>query len=111
EAMRRHLEALGYPKRQIVSLTGDGATRSALAGYLRSWLPKNVKEDSEVVFYFSGHGAPDAETGKAYLVPWDGSPEFLADSGFALDELYAGLAKLKAARIIVALDSCFSGSG
>lgn len=110
-AVRAHLEALGYPKRHVVYLAGDNATRSSLAGYLQSWLPKNVKEDSEVFFYFSGHGAPDAETKKAYLVPWDASAEFLSESGYPLDELYSRLAKLGAARVVVALDSCFSGAG
>lgn len=111
EAVRRHLLALGYPMRHIIYLAGDGATRSSLAGYLNSWLPKNVKDDSEVFFYFSGHGAPDVETKQAYLVPWDGSPQFLSETGYPLEELYKRLSALKARRVIVALDSCFSGAG
>ena len=61
--------------------------------------------------YFSGHGAPDPETGHAYLVPWDGDPSYLARTAYPLKRLYGSLKALKAKRVLVALDSCFSGAG
>jgi len=79
--------------------------------YLNSWLPKNVKPKSRVYFYFSGHGAPDPESGDAYLVPWDGDPKFLPDTAYPLERLYRRLSALPAKEVIVALDACFSGSG
>lgn len=110
-AVRRHLKALGYPERNIIYLTGDNAGKSGLEKYLDSWLPRNLNEDSQFLFYFSGHGAPDPSTGQAYLVPWDGDPKFLEDTGYPIQKLYAQLGKLKSRHIIVALDSCFSGAG
>ena len=79
--------------------------------YLEEWLPRNAKPTSTVFFYYSGHGAPDPETGKAYLVPWDGDPQFLKSTAYPLENLYASLRKLKARRVVVALDACFSGAG
>ncbi|MEI8191883.1 MAG: peptidase C14, partial [candidate division NC10 bacterium] len=79
--------------------------------YLEDWLPRNVKDDSRVSFYFSGHGAPDPETGRAFLVPSDGDPNFLEKTAYPLKKLYSGLNSLKVRQVIVALDSCFSGSG
>ncbi len=110
-AMKEHLLALGYPERNIKFLTGSRAVRSSLEAYLEDWLPRNVKDDSRVFFYFSGHGAPAAESGQAYLVPWDGNPNFLDKTGYPLRKLYGDLNALKAKRVIVALDSCFSGAG
>ncbi|MFH1723832.1 MAG: caspase family protein [Elusimicrobiota bacterium] len=110
-AVRAHLLALGYPERNIVYLTGQYASRAGLAKNLESWLPRNVTEDSTVFFYYSGHGAPDTKSGRAYLVPWDGDPRFLEDTAYPVERLYKRLDALKAARVIVALDACFSGGG
>ena len=62
-------------------------------------------------FYFSGHGAPDPASGQAYLVPWDGVPNFLDRTAYPLKKLYAGLNSLKAGQVVVVLDACFSGAG
>ncbi len=110
-AVRRHLEALGWPAKNIVSLEGQAATGSKLKSYLQEWLPLNVKEDSTLFVYYSGHGAPDPVKGDAYLVPWDGDPRFLKSTAYPLKEFYGELAKLKAKRVIVVLDACFSGAG
>ncbi|MBI3553430.1 MAG: caspase family protein [Elusimicrobia bacterium] len=111
QAMRSHLLALGYPERNILFLKGSQAVRSGITKYVESWLPKNVNKNSRVFFYFSGHGAPDAKTGRAYLVPWDGDPKFLDDTAYPVKRLYEKLNALPAKSVLVALDSCFSGAG
>ena len=111
QAMRERLIELGFPERNVISLTGDEATRSSMQAYLDEWLPKNVNEKSRVFFYFSGHGSPDASSGRAYLVPSDGNPRFLKSTAYALTDVYAALSRLPARQVLVALDSCFSGAG
>ncbi|MCR4294382.1 MAG: caspase family protein, partial [Elusimicrobia bacterium] len=111
QSMKAHLLALGYPERNIKMLQGSRAVRSSLEAYLEDWLPKNVQENGTVFVYFSGHGAPDPESGQAYLVPWDGDPAYLSRTAYPLKRLYASLNALKAKRVLVALDSCFSGAG
>lgn len=110
-AVRDHLLALGYPQRNIILLTGDKATRSGLTKILETWLPRNISADSTVFFYYSGHGAPDVKNGDAYLVPWDGDPQFLRETAYPVKRLYSKLGSLKAKRVLVAMDSCFSGAG
>ncbi len=111
KAVRRHLEALGFPARNIISLEGQQATGSKLKSYLEEWLPLNVKPASTLFVYYSGHGAPDPKSGDAYLLPWDGDPKFLKSTAYPLSKLYADLGKTKAKRVLVALDACFSGAG
>ncbi|MFH2201546.1 MAG: ankyrin repeat domain-containing protein [Elusimicrobiota bacterium] len=111
EAVKKHLVSLGWPVRNIIHLAGSKAVRSALEKYLEEWLPRNVRPSSRVLFYFSGHGAPDTQAGRAYLVPWDGDPAFLARTAYPISRLYEKLAALKAAEVIVAMDACFSGAG
>lgn len=111
DAVKAHLRALGVPERNIVLLKGPKAVKSALEKHIGTWLPLMAKPDSRVYFYFSGHGAPDVKNGKAYLVPWDGDPNFLEDTAVPLDRLFARLGALRSRRVLVAMDSCFSGAG
>ncbi|MBI4676681.1 MAG: caspase family protein [Elusimicrobia bacterium] len=110
-AVRSHLIAMGFPKKNIIFLTRDKATKSSFMSYFEEWLPKNVQPESKVFVYFSGHGAPDPESGDAYLVPWDGNPQFLQSTAYSLKQLFAALGRLKAKEVTVALDACFSGAG
>lgn len=110
-AMKTHLLAAGYPERNIVLLTDQQAGKSGLEKYLDAWLPKNTDEKSSVLVYFSGHGAPNPDDDQAYLVPWDGDPKFLANTGYPVKRLYERLNALKAKRVLVAIDACFSGTG
>ncbi|UPT72471.1 MAG: caspase family protein [Elusimicrobiota bacterium] len=111
KTVRRHLEAIGFEPRNVVSLVGQQATGGKLKSYLEEWLPRNVNENSTLFVYYSGHGAPDPKNGDAYLVPWDGDPKYLKSTALPLSKLYADLGKTKAKRVIVALDACFSGAG
>jgi len=104
-------KVMGYPEENIVTLINDRALKSDLEKYLGKWLPNNVEKDSSVFIYYSGHGAPNPKTGDAFLVPYDGDPSFIEETGYPLKRLYAKLDKLPAKEIIVVLDSCFSGAG
>ncbi|MDY6853077.1 MAG: caspase family protein [Thermodesulfobacteriota bacterium] len=104
-------KAMGYPEENVVTLLNDRAAKSDFEKYFDKWLSNQVEKESTVFVYFSGHGAPDPKTGSAYLVPYDGDPTFIAETGYSLNRMYAALGKLPAKEVIVALDSCFSGAG
>lgn len=111
EAVKAHLLALGVPQRNLIHLAGVRATRTGLKKYVETWLPNNVRPGSRVFFYFSGHGAPDPRTGDSYLVPFDGDPNYLADTAYPVKDLYRSLGASGAKEVLVALDACFSGAG
>jgi hypothetical protein len=104
-------KVMGYPKENVVVLLNDKASKNDFDKYLGRWLSNNVEKDSSVFVYYSGHGAPNPTTGDAYLVPYDGDPSFIDDTGYSLKKLYGQLGRLPAREITVALDSCFSGAG
>jgi len=104
-------KTMGYPEENVILLINDKALQSDMAKYFERWLHNNVDKDSRVFVYYSGHGAPDPKTGGAYLVPYDGDPSFIAETGFSLKRMYDALGKLPSKEIVVALDSCFSGAG
>lgn len=76
-------------------------------GRLHKYIKPNV---SRVFIYYGGHGAPDLDSGDAFLVPVDGNPEYIRASGYRLQTFYDNLSKLPAKKITVVLDACFSGN-
>ncbi len=95
----------------MVHLNGEKAGYKGIEKFVEAWLPKNLEADSRVFFYFSGHGAPDPQTGQSYLLPYDGDPNFLENTGYPLKRLYEKLGALPAREVIVVIDACFSGAG
>jgi ankyrin repeat protein len=102
---------MGYPEENIVTLLNEKAAKSDLEKYFEKWLPNNAEKDGTVLIYYSGHGSPNPKSGDAYLVPFDGDPTFIHETGFSLKRLYRNLEKLPVKEVIVMLDSCFSGAG
>lgn len=105
------VETLGYPEENVVLLLDERAAKSDLEKYLEDWLPRKVGPGGTAVVFFSGHGAPDAARGKAYLVPYDGDPGFLEKTAYPMARLTETLAGLKGRRAIILADACFSGAG
>jgi hypothetical protein len=103
--------AMGFDRKNVVQLVNERATRTDLATYLGPWLKDRVTAKSRVFVYFSGHGSPDPVTGEGYLIPYDGSPNYVGSSAVSLKQLYDGLSQLPAQDVTVVLDSCFSGAG
>jgi hypothetical protein len=105
-------KTLGVPEANIKVLIGESASRADMSGALLEWLPRNaVESGGRVYVFFSGHGAPDVESGDAYLVPYDANPAYLKTGGFSLSGLQETLAGLNGQQVYVFLDACFSGQG
>lgn len=117
--MRQYAEkTLGFRPENIIYL--EDATQSQFInvfgnevnpqGQLYSFVKKGL---SEVFVYYSGHGAPDPNSGKGYLVPVDCDPNFVTLNGYSLQTLFANLDKTATEKelvhITVVLDACFSG--
>jgi caspase domain-containing protein/tetratricopeptide repeat protein len=118
-AIRKYLtEALGFKESNIIYLT-DAAHVDFIrifgdAGDHKGILYNRTRKDrSDIFIYYSGHGAPDTNTKKPYLVPSDADPAIIKITGYSLDTFYANLTKLESEKqprsITVVLDSCFSG--
>lgn len=103
--------AAGYREENVILRLNEQATKSDLEKYFEAWLKNNVEASSSLLIYFSGHGTPQAATGDAYLVPYDGDPAFIEQTGYPLRRLYQMLETLPTKDIVVILDSCFSGAG
>lgn len=64
--------------------------------------------ESELIFFYAGHGLPDEITKVPYLIPVDVSGSNLS-SAIKLEEVYKKFTETEISRITVFLDACFSG--
>ncbi len=79
--------------------------------YELGWLKMVSKThpNSQIIFYYAGHGMPDDTTRESYLLPIDGYST-ISSTGFKLSELYTSLGDMPANNVLVMLDACFSGA-
>ena len=110
-AAKYYKRVLGVPEENVALLINDKAAKSDFEKYFERWLPNRVEAGDTVYIYYSGHGAPNPKTGEAYLVPYDADPTYIEQTGYPIAKLYRDLSKLPAKKVVVAMDSCFSGAG
>lgn len=105
------LQALGIPAENIYYRVNAEATKNEFdkAFGKNGWLDKRAKKDSRVYFFLSGHGIPAPKGQSAYILPYDGDPNYADPTAYPLENAYAGLAGLKSALNVVLLDACFTG--
>jgi formylglycine-generating enzyme required for sulfatase activity len=116
EAMKRFvIEVLGFREGNVILVRNATkgrletlfGTASNPKGQLFDW----VRADrSDVVVFYSGHGAPGLDDRRGYLVPVDADPNRMELGGYPIDQLYNNLAQLSSRSTTVFLDACFSGN-
>ncbi len=107
------VSVLGIAEENIYVAIDEDASLGTLKSIFdeSGWLSKNAgRQDNEVFIYFSGHGVPAPDGKDAYLLPYDGNPNYAANSAYDLDLLYRNLNKMESQHITFFLDSCFSGA-
>ena len=63
---------------------------------------------AKIIFYYTGHGIPNEQTGDSYLLPVDGSGRD-SETGLGLSNLFTQLGELPVKSVSIFLDACFSG--
>ena len=103
------MKTLGVPE-QNIKYVADASLNDM--NYNLAWLERVVKvkqQEARAIVYYSGHGMPDEDSKKAYLLPVDGySTE--PTSGLSTEALYKRLGAMPSSQTLVFLDACFSGS-
>lgn len=112
--LREALVEAGASTNNIMVLTDKEATMARVRYEVGSnHLTKAGPEDT-VIFYFSGHGAPEQNPNRPdgfekYLMFYNTDPNMLYGSGYGLGEIGVDLARLDANRVVLVIDSCFAG--
>ena len=109
------LDVLGFdPRNVIFKLDANKITMEHVFGNRQTHkgqLWRSLAHSSDVVVFYSGHGAPGVDDKSAYLLPVDADPGDAEIGGYPVNVLYENLGKLPNPRSVhVYLDSCFSGN-
>ncbi len=102
-------KTLGVPSENLFVVT------DAISSVMESEINKLVKiteynPESEIFFYYAGHGFPDEKTKEAYIMPVDIRGANVK-AGIKLTDLYKNLTKHNPKKVTIFLDACFSGGG
>ncbi|MEJ3750834.1 caspase family protein [Actinomycetes bacterium KLBMP 9797] len=101
----------------VVTLTNEAATHKEIHRELEVGLNRRVTdEDDPVVIYWSGHGMSDLrknagdDGASTFLLPEDADIDQPLGTSFPVQHVWALLNRLKTRRLLVMLDTCFSGA-
>jgi nucleoside phosphorylase len=70
----------------------------------------STEEEDLLLFYFSGHGQLEAETGDPYVIPRNGRGTILRRTAVAVQDIKELLLKARAKQKVIILDACHSGA-
>ena len=104
------LKTLGVEEKNIYFMTDATSGTMKRQIDLISELVKRLGSNTELIFYYAGHGFPDENQRTPYLIPVDVNASNLT-SAIPLREVYQKFSETGAKKITVVLDACFSGGG
>ena len=101
---------LGIPRERIQTLVNDKADVVGLLSGINKWLKRSVRQgESDVYIFFAGHGLASDDGDTAYLIPYDGAPDFLERTAISRDEVFREVSSVNPRSVTVFLDTCYSG--
>ena len=110
----------GYPKQNVLLLTDTTAEKPTLQNIRRAlgdFLFRRPGRDDMVLIYYAGHGAPEVDAAGAetdglskYLIPRNADPDSLYSTAFPMDEIQKIFARIPSERVVMLLDTCYSGT-
>src|SRR5579859_2539959 len=94
----------------VQTFLDEQATGAELRRLLIEQLPREVRTNDRVLFYFAGHGLPlPGDSGpEGYLAPQDGAAEDVTTL-LSMQTLYQAFIDLPCRHLLVILDCCFAG--
>jgi hypothetical protein len=111
ETVSLFAESLHVPEGQTLLLQDELATQTDVEEALTLWLPKRVKKDSIVFFYFAGHARADSKTGEVFLMPYDSTPQSSPFRLISLRFLQHRLLKLGAKLAVAIIEAPVDDTG
>lgn len=107
EEMFNILNSLGYEiADNLIGYVKWDVMRDAIFDF---FVDSEIKPSDTLIFYYSGHGIPDSN-GDIYLSTSEIHPNYPRRRGFSFDDLTRLMQDCISTKIVVILDSCYSGS-
>lgn len=111
EAFKQYaINYMGVPKEHCIGY--NDATLAVMKRGINQLtdLCKTKNGNAEIYVFYAGHGQPDEDSKKTYLIPCDCNLKE-PTSGYKLDDFYNAISEMQAKKKMVFLDACYSGQG
>ena len=103
-------QAFGVKESNIKLLLDKNATLTKIYATIDIWLKsKIVKNQTELIIFFAGHGLATPDGKELYLLQQDSYPDSLKRTALSRNEFFADIDKLKPKSVTVFIDACYSG--
>jgi uncharacterized caspase-like protein len=115
EAIAEVLDERIEGRRRVTVLVDDEATTSRITSLMTDELPRDVREDDDVLVYFAGHGSPEVEVTygepSIHAVTYDTDYARLSTTAIDMVTQFATwVRRLKAGHVGVVVDASFNGA-
>ena len=99
----------GVPNDQILFIKDREATKDRIERALARFLAK-ANEGDMLIFYYTGHGAQDDDTGKIYFASYDADDD-LQRTAWSVPSIFNTIERnFRGSRALVIADCCYSGA-
>lgn len=111
EIFAKYVEkTMGVPKENITLLQDAISSQMVREIERLTKMAEYGDGDTELIFYYAGHGLPHEETKEGYIMPVDILGTEI-ERGIKLNDLYKQLTEYNPQKVTVFIDACFSGGG
>lgn len=102
----------GVPEGHIITMMDEEATSGNIKTKLQKLLEQGISQGDTLYFYYNGHGIPAvSDQNEPYMLPTDMIQDYItAEPFFKLSNIYKMLEDSKAGKVLVFMDSCFTGT-
>src|SRR4051812_9098637 len=108
--LMKFFEQAGVPRDQILFIKDRDATKERIGRLMARHLAR-ASEGDMLIFYFTGHGARDEETGTVYFANYDADGDDLARTAWSVPSIFNSIERnFKGGHALLLADCCYSGA-
>jgi hypothetical protein len=103
-------KGFGVSKSNMKLLVDEDANLIKSLGIISKWLPgKIVKNQTELIIFFAGHGLASTDGKELYILTQDSDPDLLTRTALSRTELFKEIISLEPKSVTMFMDTCYSG--
>ena len=103
-------KGFGVSKSNMMLLVDEDANLIKSLGIISKWLPgKVVKNQTELIIFFAGHGLASNDGKELYFLTQDSDPDLLTRTALSRTELFKEILSLEPKSVTMFMDTCYSG--
>ena len=103
-------KGFGVSKSNMKLLVDEDANLIKSLGIISKWLPgKIVKNQTELIIFFAGHGLASTDGKELYFLTQDSDPDLLTRTALSRTELFKEIISLEPKSVTMFMDTCYSG--